>query len=105
MRARDFLPQMATANATLEERLQTETASSLDIENTEGYDGPLIEMVGSSILHIKTHQWQYFATSTSLMTSDGTLATAFKDELTLRLMSFWAKKIWFTQSILTVLNV
>ena len=46
MRARNFLPMMATANANLEQQLTEAPPGAFDIENTDNCDGPLIEMVG-----------------------------------------------------------
>lgn len=43
---------MATANASLEERLKTEPQSAIDIENTDGFSGPVIEMVWSGLFSL-----------------------------------------------------
>ncbi|KAK2187171.1 hypothetical protein NP493_173g04000 [Ridgeia piscesae] len=42
--ARHFLPQLASANAALEERLRTIPATQLDIENIDDCHGDIIEM-------------------------------------------------------------
>lgn len=44
LRAKAFLPQLASANTALEERLKTESADSVNVEHIEGDEANIIEM-------------------------------------------------------------
>lgn len=43
-RVKHFLPELAQANTTLEERLKTDGQERLDIENTDDHDGDVVQM-------------------------------------------------------------
>ena len=43
---KQFLPDLAQANLVLEEKLKTHGPESLDIENTDGCEEKIVEMVG-----------------------------------------------------------
>lgn len=52
---RDFLPKLALAN----EQLQNISPEEADIENVDGHEGPLIEMVSINCTLCNTQQYSF----------------------------------------------